>query len=141
MKVTECFFVDLPNPIERLEILGVHLEKRKRNPDKFDLDRLVAKTKNLTGSEIEESIVEGMFRAYSEGLEVTTAHIESAATDLVPLATTMKDRIDAVRKWAETRCRMASKKLDIATTEQIDEFEAAFEGIDMNEPKGAKDAN
>ena len=36
----ELFFVDLPSPAERAEILRIHLAKRGRDPLHFDIDEL-----------------------------------------------------------------------------------------------------
>ena len=36
----ELFFVDLPNQTERKQIVAIHLQRRKRNPADFDLDRI-----------------------------------------------------------------------------------------------------
>ena len=37
----EIFFVDLPNPHERLEILDIHLRQRNRPSEQFDLTMVV----------------------------------------------------------------------------------------------------
>src|SRR5207244_8800133 len=36
----EIFFIDLPSAAERREIFRIHIEKRHRDPAKFDLDAL-----------------------------------------------------------------------------------------------------
>ena len=36
----DIFFVDLPSREERIDIFRIHLQKRGRNPDLFDLDLL-----------------------------------------------------------------------------------------------------
>jgi len=38
----EIFFVDFPSTLERKKILEIHLKKLKRDPEKFDLNRLAA---------------------------------------------------------------------------------------------------
>ena len=44
----EIFFVDLPNPHERLEILDIHLKQRKRIPEDFDLTIVVEETERFS---------------------------------------------------------------------------------------------
>ena len=41
-RLDEIFYVDLPLEEERAEIFRIHLAKRNRNPDEFDLEALVA---------------------------------------------------------------------------------------------------
>src|SRR5690606_17549618 len=48
----EIFFVDLPVPDAREQILAVHLRKRNRNPADFDLPRLAAASEGFSGAEI-----------------------------------------------------------------------------------------
>src|SRR5580765_5416960 len=48
----EIFFVDLPAPGNRREILTIHLRKRCLDPADFDLDALADATQGLSGSEI-----------------------------------------------------------------------------------------
>ena len=47
----EIFFVDLPDVRERREIFTIHLIKRKKRPEEFDLDLLVRKTEGFSGAE------------------------------------------------------------------------------------------
>src|SRR3569833_3587097 len=50
----ELFFVDLPGREERAEIFAVHLSKRGRAPEEFDLAELAGRTDGCTGAEIEQ---------------------------------------------------------------------------------------
>jgi SpoVK/Ycf46/Vps4 family AAA+-type ATPase len=106
----EIFFIDLPNEEERSEIFNIHIKKRKRNVNNFDINKLVKLSDNFTGAEIEASIVAAMYESFDDGKrEVTTEDILTALTEMVPLATTMKEQIDALKKWASERARNASK--------------------------------
>jgi len=106
----DIFFVDLPCVKEKEEIFTIHLKKRKRDPSKFRVDVLAELAGDFSGAEIEAAIEEGMFTAFDSNEEVTTDHILDAINETVPLAQTMNDKIDALRKWASTRARPASKK-------------------------------
>ncbi|MFQ6081996.1 MAG: AAA family ATPase, partial [Candidatus Aminicenantia bacterium] len=61
----EIFFVDLPNYQERKEIFNIHLKKRERNPENFDLDLLAKKTESFSGAEIEQVIISALYSAFS----------------------------------------------------------------------------
>jgi AAA+ superfamily predicted ATPase len=52
----EIFFVDLPNENTRKRIFEIHLRKRRRNPEQFDLDALADCTKRLQRTQTLEQI-------------------------------------------------------------------------------------
>ena len=104
----EIFFVDLPSEDERKEIFGIHIRKRKRDAGKFDLEMLASKTPGFSGAEIEQAVIDGLYKAFSDGREVACEDVESCAEQSVPLSRTMKERIDELREWASHRCRPAS---------------------------------
>ncbi|RME28254.1 MAG: AAA family ATPase [Deltaproteobacteria bacterium] len=104
----EIFFVDLPDVHERLQILDIHLRKRRRDPDDFDLTRLAEDTEKFSGAELEQLIVAGLYSAFAEGRPLDDHDLVDAARDMVPLAVTMDDRLKELREWARTRARMAS---------------------------------
>ena len=104
----EIFFVDLPSEAERREILEIHLRKRKRDPAKFDLDLIASKGAGFSGAEIEQAVIDSLYRAFHEGRDVCTEDVACCLESAVPLSKTMKERIDELREWASHRCRMAS---------------------------------
>jgi SpoVK/Ycf46/Vps4 family AAA+-type ATPase len=105
----ELFFVDLPGAAERKAIFDVHLRKRRRDPLRFDLELLAGASEGFTGAEIEQSIQEALHDAYADGRrEPESADIQAALTAIVPLAVTMREPIEAMRRWAERRARRAS---------------------------------
>ncbi len=120
----EIFFVDLPSEGERKEIFEIHLRKRQRDPSKFDLEKLAAKTPGFSGAEIEQGVVDGLYAAFHAGRKLSTRDIESCAELSVPLSRTMKERIDDLREWASHRCRMAStrppEKVDALPTRKLE---------------------
>jgi len=100
----EIFFIDLPGLQERRTIFAIHLRKRRRDPTRFDLDRLAAAAEGYSGSEIEQAVVSGMYAAFSDEVEVTTDHILDAVQATQPLSVVMRERIDRLRAWAQGRC-------------------------------------
>lgn len=104
----EIFFLDLPDQKERKEIFSIHLKKRGRDPQKFDLKALSEKTEGFSGSEIEEVIISAMYDSFEEDRELTTKDILNALAHSVPLSTTMKESIEELRLWTKSRARAAS---------------------------------
>jgi SpoVK/Ycf46/Vps4 family AAA+-type ATPase len=106
----EIFFVDLPTDDERHEIFKIHLIKRNRKPEDYDIDILVEKSVSFTGAEIEAAIISAMYEAFADNKrEFSTDDILCAIEETVPLAVTMKEQIDGLRAWAARRARHASK--------------------------------
>ncbi len=119
-RMDEIFFVDLPNPRERAEILMIHLARRRQPPAQFDLPALVHETNEFNGAELAEVIINGMFAAFSERKEdpkLETRHLLKAARELVPLARSREADIAALRRWAAENCRPAARPADEAGTE------------------------
>ena len=104
----EIFFVDLPSEAERAEIFRIHLRSKGRDPAAFDLQALSDLATGWSGAEIEQAVVAGLYDAFSEGVELTQAHLDLALRAAVPLSRTMADDIDRLRSWALTRARPAS---------------------------------
>lgn len=106
----EIFFVDLPAQSERKEIFTIHLQKRKRDPAAFDLDKLAAATAGFSGAEIEQAVISALYDAFDKERDVDTDDILKTCRESVPLSMTMKERIDVLRDWAASRARMASSE-------------------------------
>jgi SpoVK/Ycf46/Vps4 family AAA+-type ATPase len=115
----EIFFIDLPSMEEREEIFKIHLRRRKRDPEHIDLHKLAEATPGFSGAEIEACVVEALYDAFdNEGKELTTESVITAAHNSVPLSMTMRERIEDLREWANTRARLASS----AHTESMEEI-------------------
>ena len=109
-RVDELFFVDLPGKKARKDILKIHLKKRKRDPENFDLAKLSSESKGFSGAELEEAVKEALFQAFDEAREVKTDHISKALQNTYPLSKTMGDVIKKLRKWADARTVNASNE-------------------------------
>ena len=115
----EIFFVDLPTREERKNIFSIHLRKNHQGHG-IDLDTIADRTKFFNGAEIEETVKEAMFIAYvnrPNAPAVTTPDLLEAASNVIPLAQTMKTKIDALRSWARVRARLASSAENTETVE------------------------
>jgi len=106
----EIFFVDLPTRRAREDILSIHLRRKKRIPAEFDLALLADASRGYSGAELEEAVREGLFDAFAEGAELETRHIASALKNTYPLSRTMRDPIEALRRWAKVRARLATSE-------------------------------
>ena len=104
----EVFFVDLPSPKERSQILGVHLMRRGRAEATYPVDEIARELEHWSGAEIEQMVAAALFRAYAEKRELTEEHLRAAARELVPLATLYEEKIQALRVWGQSRARRAS---------------------------------
>jgi SpoVK/Ycf46/Vps4 family AAA+-type ATPase len=104
----EIFFVDLPGATEREEILRIHLEKRKRKPEDFDLPAFAAASEGFSGAEIEQAVVSALFDAFAQGRELTNEDLLGAVRETVPISITMAEQIAGLRDWANDRARPAS---------------------------------
>jgi SpoVK/Ycf46/Vps4 family AAA+-type ATPase len=100
----EIFFVDLPKPDARAAIFRIHLAKRKRKPEAFDLAALSAASEGYSGAEIEQAVISGLFDAFSAKTELTTQILINTLRHSPPLSVTMAERIDELRAWSHGRC-------------------------------------
>ncbi len=104
----EIFFVDLPSAEERAEVFRIHLSKRGRDPENYDVAALVETSVDFSGAEIEEAIISALYDAFYGREELQTAHVLSVLAETVPLARTMDEHIGRLRAWADGRARNAS---------------------------------
>ena len=107
----EIFFVGLPAQEERQSIYEVHLGRlRAHNLQGYDLSRLAYETPNFSGAEIEQAIIEAMHIGFSQDRDFTTDDILEAASQIVPLARTAQEQVEALQSWAASgKARLASR--------------------------------
>jgi AAA+ superfamily predicted ATPase len=111
-RLDEIFFVDLPSDEEREEILAIHIKRRKRNPDLFDLPALAHACDGFSGAEIEQAVIAGLFDAFSNDCDLTPEIMLAAITETVPLSKTMSEELQRMRTWVQGRARPASGMSD-----------------------------
>jgi SpoVK/Ycf46/Vps4 family AAA+-type ATPase len=104
----EIFFVDLPTQDEREQIFSIHLSKRRRSIDRFDLEQLAQVCDGFSGAEIEQAIIAAMYEAFAQGREFTQLDIIAASRATLPLSRTMTEQVTALRDWARQRARPAA---------------------------------
>ena len=107
-RLDEIFFVDLPSEEERADIFRIHIARRQRPVEQFDLPMLASASKDCSGAEIEEAINSALYDAFYEQRDITTESVLATLRQTVPLAKTMDEQINRLRSWAEGRARNAS---------------------------------
>lgn len=106
----ELFFVDLPDPTERAEILKICAKKYGRILEDVPPD-LVRLTDGFTGAEMDAMIPDALYLCFRDGKRgLTAADLVSVAANVVPLAKTAPEKIQKLREWAKGRARPASGK-------------------------------
>jgi AAA+ superfamily predicted ATPase len=105
----DIFFLDLPTLKERQAIFAVHLSKRRRLPEDFDVARLARESEGYVGAEIEQAVIDAMYVGFNAGREFTTDDIAQAIKQQVPLSISQREIVAALREWLhEGRAQSAS---------------------------------
>ncbi|BCL35274.1 AAA family ATPase [Nostoc sp. MS1] len=107
----EIFFVDLPTPEERSDIFKIHLNKRREDISRFDLEQLAKMSDGFSGAEIEQALVAAMYEAFAQDREFTQLDIIAALKATLPLSRTMQEQVTALRDWARQRARPAASSV------------------------------
>lgn len=99
-RTNKRFFFDLPSEDERIEILKIHLTKRRQDPTQYNLAALAEAANRMAGSEVEQAIEEAMtdsFNADKDGLDedILTHELEIRPRLLL----TLGDELKAMRSW------------------------------------------
>jgi ATP-dependent Zn protease len=99
----EIFFVDLPSPLARFEILGIHCKKRALTIPESDLKALAARSEGFSGAELEQAVVSALYSAHADKKPVSAAHIAAELDATKPLSVVMGEKIAELRDWAAER--------------------------------------
>jgi ATPase family associated with various cellular activities (AAA) len=99
----EIFFVDLPSVEVRADILSVHLRRRGRDPQKFDVNDLAARMQGFSGAEIEQVVLSALYSAFAVGGELNHDTLIDEIARTVPLYATAREKLDALRAWSHGR--------------------------------------
>jgi hypothetical protein len=99
----EIFFVDLPGVEARSALFALHLKKRSRDATGFNVAQLAAASNGFSGAEIEQSIVSGLYTAFSAKQQLSTEILLGELRGTQPLSVTRAEDVQAIRDWAKTR--------------------------------------
>jgi len=106
-RLDEIFFVDLPVEEERREIFGIHLTSAAATRSSSTFRGWPPRARTSAGPRLSR-LSSARFTTPFTPTEVTTAHVQDALRETVPLAKTMDEQINRLRSWAEGRARNAS---------------------------------
>jgi SpoVK/Ycf46/Vps4 family AAA+-type ATPase len=99
----EIFFVDLPQPAVRADILRIHLARRGQAPESFDIPGIAAASEGFSGAELEQAIVAALYAAHAQKTPFKSRHVLDAIRDTRPLSVVMAEDIATLRLWAQGR--------------------------------------
>ena len=99
----EMFFLNLPTREERESIFDVHLKRfRPDAVNSFQLPLLGQLSKDFSGAEIEQVIIEAMRLGFNEDREFNNEDILISIQNLVPLARTKSKELNLLKEWSES---------------------------------------
>ncbi|MHC5747995.1 MAG: AAA family ATPase [Nostoc sp.] len=116
----EAFFVDLPTEPERVQILGIHLERFGIHLESEYLEAIAANTAKFSGAELETLASEAALLAFDEDRpqQVTLADLETCRQTITPLAIQDAAAVERMQSWAST-ARRASSPVVAAKTQSL----------------------
>jgi len=98
----EMFFVNLPTREEREDIFKVHLNKyRPDSSAKFQIPLLSELSKEFSGAEIEQVVIEAMRIGFNENRDFNDEDLILSIQNLVPLARTKNKELEMLKEWSE----------------------------------------
>jgi ATP-dependent 26S proteasome regulatory subunit len=125
----EIFFLDLPNKAQRCEIIEKLLLRKKRDPKKFDIEKISNSCENYSPVEIEKAINNGLFIAYSEERrELVDDDVIDEMGKFQPLFNSRREDIEEMRRWAlgeggeGGRARLANETKKAKSAKVVPEF-------------------
>lgn len=106
----EIWWVDLPTESERMDILAATMRQHGRDPKSINIRDVILSCPDFTGSEVASLVPDALFTAFADkARDITTDDLILAASTVVPLAKTAKEKITRLRTWAEGRARPATR--------------------------------
>nr|WRW10821.1 hypothetical protein PAKU117 [Papenfussiella kuromo] len=105
----EIFHLNIPSREDRVLIFEIHLRRfRPQTWKTYDTNKLSKATNKFSGAEIEQTIIEAMYVAFTEDREFNTNDILLAIKKTVPMTRIDPLRAEVVEGWSSSgRLRMA----------------------------------
>lgn len=119
-RLDAMWYFSLPNQAERRAIFEIHLAKTGKEVTEDMLIAAVEATRDYTGAEIKDVVKQAMWKAfhrYSEGgvNGLIEEDIVSAASGVIPIASSSAEKIAYLEQWVHGRARFTSNGTDRAT--------------------------
>ena len=122
-RFSHVVFVDLPSREDRVDIFRVHLSRRQRDPEAFDLGQLADAADGFSGAEIEGAVKAGLLDAYRDGERaLTTADVLGRVRSIRPTSEVKREQIEEIRKWTRDHLAIDAVKGTPAAGERKLEF-------------------
>lgn len=107
----EIFFVDLPSPNERKDIIKLYLNKYLNiNINDELMNKLVELSNGFSGSDIESTIREIAYEVVAKEQGLTQELIINKFANSLSVSKTNPEKIESIRKWGQEHATPASKK-------------------------------
>ena len=106
----ELFFVDLPTPTERKEIISIYARRGlKSGVEDSLMSELVQLSEGFAGCDLESAVREVVKEAFLKGDSVISPELfRRSFQNLVPLSKTNPEKIEEIRAWGRDRAVPAS---------------------------------
>jgi SpoVK/Ycf46/Vps4 family AAA+-type ATPase len=122
-RFSQVVFVDLPTPEDRADIFRVHLSKRGRDPEDFDLEDLAQASEGFSGAEIEAAVKGALLDAFMEGpRDLGTADLLARVHGIRPTSEVKREEIEELRRWAREHLAIDAVRGQPASGERFIEF-------------------
>jgi SpoVK/Ycf46/Vps4 family AAA+-type ATPase len=122
-RFSQVVFVDLPTPEDRVDIFRVHLVKRGRDPESFNLEELAQAAGGFSGAEIEAAVKGALLDAFMDGRrELTTADMLTRVRSIRPTSEVKREEIEELRRWAREHLAIDAVRGQPASGERYIEF-------------------
>jgi len=119
----QVVFVDLPTIEDRVDIFRVHLVKRGRDPEDFDLEQLAEASEGFAGAEIEAAVKGALLDAFMDrAREVTTGDVLRRARSVRPTSEVKREEIEELRRWAREHLAIDAVRDEPAAGQRLIEF-------------------
>jgi SpoVK/Ycf46/Vps4 family AAA+-type ATPase len=102
-RMDEIFFVDLPGPSVREDVLRIHAKKRNLTLADAHVKQLATVCEGFSGAEIEQAVVSAVYAAHATNEPVGAQHVLNEIRATRPLSVTMAEKILELRSWAAER--------------------------------------
>jgi len=119
----QIVFVDLPSPEDRAAIFRVHLARRARDPEAFQLEELAAASDGFSGAEIEAAVKSALLDGYLDGArQLTTTDVLRRVRSIRPTSEVKREDIADLRRWAQEHLAIAAVRGETASGERLLQF-------------------
>lgn len=107
----EIFFVDLPNEIEREEIIRLYVNKYlKVNINDSFIAKLVELSNGFAGADIEAAIRDITYKVVADEIQLTQELFIDVFSNAISLSKTNPDQVEKIRIWGKEHALSATKK-------------------------------